>query len=116
MAEILRKFEIDQAAMKKGEKKPSSSNDAYLKPSPLRDVVARCEKNWHEQTLRSAKCGNVAMQTLIGQMLCSGYGAAVNVKEGITWLQKAAKKDQEAFNMLTTLSRTGINTGTPTGL
>jgi TPR repeat protein len=146
----------------------------------LKQVVAECERQWFEQTLKAAKAGETAMQTLVGQMLCSGYGASVNVKEvqcsssqplhssfsfvcvcvcvcvccvcvlgrakmyvvhcimcayvclqsllllllkqqsrrgkdwfgkhqGILWLQKAAEKDQEAQNLLASLSCTHPN-------
>jgi len=67
-------------ATKKGNKQRSSSV-AYPKLNPLRNVVAQCEKRWYERTLKVAQSGDVAMQILVGQMLCSGYGVAVNVKE-----------------------------------
>jgi hypothetical protein len=138
------------------------------KAIPLKQVVAECERQWFDQTLKAAKAGETAMQTLVGQMLCSGYGASVNVKEvqcssqplhssfsfvcvlfvfsveqkctwnivlcvpmfvcnlllkqqsrrgkdwfgkhqGILWLQKAAEKDQEAQNLLASLSCTHPN-------
>jgi hypothetical protein len=130
----------------------------------LKQVVAECERQWFDQTLKAAKAGETAMQTLVGQMLCSGYGSSVNVKEvqcsssqplhssfsffcvcvcvfwvgqkcmwyivlcvpmfvcnpwrgedwfgkhqGILWLQKAAEKDQEAQNLLASLSCTHPN-------
>lgn len=81
MAEVLRKFNELKKSAKKSDQKQQSSCDVYLKPSPLRNVVAQCEKHWYEQTLKGAQNGDVAMQTLVGQMLCSGYGVAVNVKE-----------------------------------
>ncbi|KAH9543116.1 hypothetical protein CY35_13G045100 [Sphagnum magellanicum] len=64
----------------------SSNKNARMNPNeekaiPLKQVVAECERQWFDQTLKAAKAGETAMQTLVGQMLCSGYGASVNVKE-----------------------------------
>jgi hypothetical protein len=84
MTEILRKIKEEwKVGGKKSEKKSEVEHDKFPQPMPLRDVVAHCEKHWYEQTLKGAKSGDVAMQTLVGQMLCSGYGAEVNVKEVI---------------------------------
>ncbi|CAM6028958.1 unnamed protein product [Sphagnum balticum] len=89
--------------------KNARKNPNEEKAIPLKQVVAECERQWFDQTLKAAKAGETAMQTLVGQMLCSGYGASVNVKEGILWLQKAAEKDQEAQNLLASLSCTHPN-------
>ncbi len=36
---------------------------------------------WCEKTLKVAKAEDIGMQTLVGQMLCTGYSASVNMKE-----------------------------------
>lgn len=41
---------------------------------PLSEVVADCVKRWFQDTLKEAKAGETAMQVLVGQMYCSGYG------------------------------------------
>ncbi|CAM6034787.1 unnamed protein product [Sphagnum compactum] len=76
----------------------------FVKAMPLREVVADCEKRWFEQTLKAAKNGDVAMQSLVGQMFCSGYGVTANLKKGKLWLQKAAESDMEARSLLASLS------------
>jgi hypothetical protein len=48
---------------------------------PLKVVVAVCEKQWFENALKAAKCGEVEMQSLVGQMFSSGYGVAVDAKQ-----------------------------------
>lgn len=48
---------------------------------PLKDVVADCERRWFAATLQAAKNGDVDMQFLAGQMFCSGYGIAVDLKK-----------------------------------
>lgn len=82
----------------------SAVEPQFVKAMPLREVVADCEKRWFEQTLKAAKNGDVAMQSLVGQMFCSGYGVTANLKKGKLWLQKAAESDMEARSLLASLS------------
>ena len=42
--------------------------------TPLRTVVAECEGRWFNATKSDAMNGDVPSQSLIGQMLLSGYG------------------------------------------
>ncbi len=44
-------------------------------------MVAECERQWCEKTLKVAKAEDIGMQTLVGKMLCTGYGPSVNMKE-----------------------------------
>jgi hypothetical protein len=62
----------------------SAVEPQFVKAMPLREVVADCEKRWFEQTLKAAKNGDVAMQSLVGQMFCSGYGVTANLKKVTT--------------------------------
>lgn len=60
---------------------PGSSAADALSPKtyPLRDVVSECERRWFVSTLKAAQVGDVAMQLLVGEMYCNGYGVARNV-------------------------------------
>lgn len=40
----------------------------------LSEVVSECVNRWFNDTLKEAKGGDAAMQVLVGQMYCSGYG------------------------------------------
>jgi hypothetical protein len=88
----------------RSEQSESAVEPQFVKAMPLREVVADCEKRWFEQTLKAAKNGDVAMQSLVGQMFCSGYGVTANLKKGKLWLQKAAESDMEARSLLASLS------------
>ncbi|KAL3695237.1 hypothetical protein R1sor_009313 [Riccia sorocarpa] len=70
---------------------------------PLKEVVADCERRWFEATLKAARSGDVSMQSLVGQMFCSGYGVAPDLKKGRLWLQKSAEVDKEARLLLASL-------------
>jgi hypothetical protein len=77
MADRTGKFKVHSSSSNKNARKNPNEEKAI----PLKQVVAECERQWFDQTLKAAKAGETAMQTLVGQMLCSGYGASVNVKE-----------------------------------
>jgi hypothetical protein len=84
-----------------------SKKEGELKSSgrvPLKDVVADCERRWFEDALKAAKSGEVDMQSLVGQMFCSGYGVAVDVNQGKFWLQKSADANEDARKSLSNLS------------
>ncbi len=68
----------------RSEQSESAVEPQFVKAMPLREVVADCEKRWFEQTLKAAKNGDVAMQSLVGQMFCSGYGVTANLKKVTT--------------------------------
>ncbi|CAM6088797.1 unnamed protein product [Calypogeia fissa] len=70
----------------------------------LKDVVADCERRWFEAALKAALSGEVEMQTLVGQMFCSGYGVPVDMKKGKYWLQKSAGTSEDARKSLSNLS------------
>ena len=48
---------------------------------PLADVVSDCVKRWFQDTLKEASAGDPAMQVLVGQMFCSGYGVPKDTKK-----------------------------------
>lgn len=77
MADRMGNFKVRSSSSNKIARKNHNEENAI----PLKQVVAECERQWFDQTLKAAKAGETAMQTLVGQMLCSGYGAPVNVKE-----------------------------------
>jgi hypothetical protein len=77
MADRMGNFKVHSSSSKKNARKNPNEEKAI----PLKQVVAECERQWFDQTLKAAKAGETAMQTLVGQMLCSGYGVSVNVKE-----------------------------------
>ncbi|PSS32506.1 Peptide chain release factor 1 like [Actinidia chinensis var. chinensis] len=58
---------------------------------PLATVVSDCVKRWFEDTLTQAKGGDAAMQVLVGQMYCSGYGIPRDAKKGRAWISKASR-------------------------
>ncbi len=68
----------------RSDRSESAVEPQFVKAMPLREVVADCEKRWFEQTLKAAKNGDVAMQSLVGQMFCSGYGVTANMKKVTT--------------------------------
>jgi hypothetical protein len=50
----------------------------------LGEAVAECDKSWFERTPQAAKMvqnGDTAIQSLVGQMFCSGYGVISNLKK-----------------------------------
>lgn len=86
---ILDGFKIICCCPQMSRKLSDSTKEGQLKSSsrvPLKDVVADCERRWFEDTLKAAKSGEVDMQSLVGQMFCSGYGVAVDVKQVIVQL------------------------------
>ncbi|GAV62457.1 LOW QUALITY PROTEIN: hypothetical protein CFOL_v3_05980 [Cephalotus follicularis] len=57
---------------------------------PLSHVFSDCEKQWFEDALKE-KAGDFAMQVLVGQMYCSGYGVPRDAKKGHMWIARASK-------------------------
>ena len=47
----------------------------------LSEVVSDCVKRWFQDTLKEAKSGDIAMQVLVGQMYCNGYGIGRNTQK-----------------------------------
>jgi TPR repeat protein len=45
---------------------------------PLSEVVLDCTKRWFQDALKEACAGDAAMQVLVGQMYCHGYGVNKN--------------------------------------
>ncbi|XP_023552657.1 uncharacterized protein LOC111810237 [Cucurbita pepo subsp. pepo] len=58
---------------------------------PLADVVSDCAKRWFQDTLKEANAGDTAMQVLVGQMFCSGYGVPKDTRKGLAWINRASK-------------------------
>ncbi|GFY83465.1 hypothetical protein Acr_03g0002390 [Actinidia rufa] len=58
---------------------------------PLATVVSDCVKRWFEDTLTQAKGGDAAMQVLVGQMYCRGYGITRDAQKGRAWISKASR-------------------------
>lgn len=71
--------------------------------TPLRSVVAECEGRWFAATEKAAMNGDVFSQSLVGQMLLSGYGTPQDAVQGVFWLQKASEKDDDAKKLLNSL-------------
>lgn len=55
-------------------KKKKNMAEEETNRTPLADVVSDCVKRWFQDTLKEARAGDTAMQVLVGQMFCSGYG------------------------------------------
>lgn len=66
---------------------------------PLCHVVSECTKRWFQDTLREAKAGDIAMQVLVGQMYCSGYGVHKNAQKGREWINRASKGRTSAWKV-----------------
>ena len=58
---------------------------------PLAEVVSDCVKRWFQETLKEARSGDTAMQVLVGQMFCNGYGVPRDPHKGRLWISRAAK-------------------------
>ncbi|GBG61389.1 hypothetical protein CBR_g20420 [Chara braunii] len=71
---------------------------------PLGEVVSDCVFRWYDATLKAAVGGDTVMQSLLGQMFASGYGAPRDIEKAIYWLQKASEKDVEARRMLSLMT------------
>ncbi|KAL2642507.1 hypothetical protein R1flu_010094 [Riccia fluitans] len=95
---------ITEKMSKKSESKKEEALRSKGERVPLKEVVADCERRWFEATLKAARSGDVSMQSLVGQMFCSGYGVAPDLKKGKLWLQKSAEVDKEARLLLASLS------------
>eukprot|EP00271_Cylindrocystis_brebissonii_P023009 TRINITY_DN9190_c0_g1_i2.p2 TRINITY_DN9190_c0_g1~~TRINITY_DN9190_c0_g1_i2.p2 ORF type:complete len:104 (-),score=17.93 TRINITY_DN9190_c0_g1_i2:912-1223(-) len=68
---------------------------------PLKVVVHECMALWFKQTEMLAEGGDLAAQSLAGQMLLSGYGTPVDAIKGVSWLEKAAAAgDEDARKIL----------------
>ncbi|BBN10130.1 hypothetical protein MPTK1_5g01210 [Marchantia polymorpha subsp. ruderalis] len=103
--EIGRDLGASQLLMsKKSESKKEEALRSRGERVPLKDVVADCERRWFEATLKAARSGDVSMQSLVGQMFCSGYGVAPDLKKGRLWLQKSAEVDKDARVLLASLA------------
>ncbi|CAA2998177.1 uncharacterized protein LOC111368525 [Olea europaea subsp. europaea] len=66
---------------------------------PLSEVVADCVKRWFQDTLKEAKAGETAMQVLVGQMYCSGYGIPKDAQKGRAWINRASKSRSSAWKV-----------------
>ncbi|PIA59604.1 hypothetical protein AQUCO_00400470v1 [Aquilegia coerulea] len=66
---------------------------------PLCEVVSDCVKRWFADTLKEAKAGDVAMQVLVGQMYCSGYGTPKDSQKGKQWITKASRTRSSALKV-----------------
>ncbi|KAG6600897.1 hypothetical protein SDJN03_06130, partial [Cucurbita argyrosperma subsp. sororia] len=70
---------------------PKKKNMEEKNRVPLADVVSDCVKRWFQDTLKEASAGDPAMQVLVGQMFCSGYGVPKDTKKGLAWINRASK-------------------------
>ncbi|PSS34431.1 Transmembrane protein [Actinidia chinensis var. chinensis] len=66
---------------------------------PLATVVSDCVKRWFEDTLTQAKGGDAAMQVLVGQMYCSGYGVPRDAQKGRAWISKASRSRSSVWRV-----------------
>lgn len=65
---------VDSDRVKPQKSMESSVGQQSQSRVPLAHVVADCAKRWFLDALKEAKAGDSAMQVLVGQMYCSGYG------------------------------------------
>lgn len=68
-----------------------NSSEKQTTRIPLSEMVADCARRWFQDTLKEAKAGDTAMQVLVGQMYCSGYGVPRDAQKGRAWINKASK-------------------------
>ncbi|KDP21698.1 hypothetical protein JCGZ_03369 [Jatropha curcas] len=66
---------------------------------PLSQVVSECVKRWFQDTLKEAKAGDIAMQVLVGQMYCNGYGVPKDDQKGHGWISRASKSRASAWKV-----------------
>lgn len=81
-----------------------ASSQDVPKRVALRVAVASCMEKWFRAAQKAAVEGDIAAQSLLGQMLMSGYGTEQDTVQGVYWLQKAADGDDpDAKKMLASL-------------
>ncbi|CAK9323909.1 unnamed protein product [Citrullus colocynthis] len=72
-------------------KKKKNMAEEETNRTPLACVVSDCVKRWFQDTLKEARAGDTAMQVLVGQMFCSGYGVPKDTRKGLTWINRGSK-------------------------
>lgn len=72
-------------------KKKKNMAEEEKNRTPLADVVSDCVKRWFQDTLKEARAGDTAMQVLVGQMFCSGYGVPKDTQKGLAWINRGSK-------------------------
>ncbi|XP_059666814.1 uncharacterized protein LOC132312455 isoform X2 [Cornus florida] len=65
----------------------------------LAEVVSDCVKRWFQDILKEAKTGDSALQVLVGQMYCSGYGIPRHTQKGRAWISKASKSRSSVWKV-----------------
>ncbi|CAM8949347.1 unnamed protein product [Rhodiola kirilowii] len=77
-----------RAESKSNRMEEASGSDGRV---PLSEVVSDCVKRWFVDTFKEAKAGDSAMQILLGQMYCNGYGVTKDVRKGRACFTKASQ-------------------------
>ncbi|XP_052201042.1 uncharacterized protein LOC127807339 [Diospyros lotus] len=93
------RVESDQPRAKMERSEEGGSRPSGQRRLPLAEVVSDCVKRWFQDTLKEAKAGDAAMQVLIGQMYCSGYGVARDPQKGRAWINRASRSRSSAWEV-----------------
>ncbi|GLT31533.1 hypothetical protein SLA2020_062640 [Shorea laevis] len=86
-------LQIDSGRIKQKEMNGWNGRDRV----PLAHVVSELVKAWFEDALKAAKEGDIAMQVLVGQMYCNGYGVSKDVQKGRAWISQASKNQSSVW-------------------
>ncbi|XP_059627923.1 uncharacterized protein LOC132270743 [Cornus florida] len=94
-----REVRVESERLRREKMEENSEIGEQRRPVPLSHVVSDCVKRWFQDTIKEAKAGDTAMQVLVGQMYCSGYGVSRDAQKGRAWINRASRSRSSAWKV-----------------